>query len=197
MLTEIDLTNIKDSITKNPFFIGVVGMSASGKSYITHHICKFLRAYKISCTVLEVDNYYHNKEFVKTKLGKNYDVPEALDLKLLESHLKHLKEKEAIRRPIYDFETAYRSGYILLHPADVIVVDSLFCFLNPIAKYVDYTVYVNANPDVCFERRKERDVEIRKIPLEKVEWRWYNQVLPGYEKYILPNINNANMILDN
>lgn len=197
MFSEEIFQNVMNKINKKPFFIGVVGMSASGKSSFSERLQKYLKANNIKCIIIKGDNYQMDNSYVKPYLKGNYDVPEAIDLKLLETHFKKIKDKETISQPIYDFEQGYRSRYNLTLPADVIIVDSLFCMIEPIVNYLDFKIYIDANPEVCFERRKQRDVEIRKIPLEKVKWRWECHVIKGYENYILPNKNNADLIIDN
>ena len=87
----------------DPIVIGIAGGSASGKSSIAK---KLKECYKEtnSVAIIRMDDYYNDQTDVpmEQRLNTNYDHPFAFDMELLVSDIQKLKNREAIKKPVYD-----------------------------------------------------------------------------------------------
>jgi uridine kinase len=68
-----------------------------------------------------------------------------------------------------------------------------FAQLRP---YFDLSIYLDAPDDICFHRRKVRDITERQRSLELIRWQYENMVLPAARRYLLPSKVYAQLVLD-
>ena len=105
-----------------PVIIGLAGGTGSGKSTITDAIRSEV---KNQITLIPQDSYYKNFGLlpIEKRNKINYDHPESFDNALLMEHLKLLKKKIPIQKPIYDFKTHSRiDKTTLIKPSKIIIV---------------------------------------------------------------------------
>lgn len=108
----------------------VAGPSASGKTTTTIKLSHLLREAGISLVPLTVDNYFFDLELHPRDEFGDYDfeTPQALDLELINRHLKQLLAGEEVLVPVYDFRTGKRHDArtpMVIQPEDMILIDSL------------------------------------------------------------------------
>ena len=164
--------------TKRSCAIGIAGETASGKSTIAMDIIDtinmFTREYCLENTITRIntdDYYYDRSEMVKTagsfaEFAKNYDldVPEALELDLMASHIKQLLAGRKVLLPKYDLSgTAKRyDNYTPADPANIIISEGLFTLTEKIAGVFDIKIYVdvsaNVQKDRFYKRAAERNI---------------------------------------
>ncbi|MFZ0816027.1 MAG: uridine kinase, partial [Candidatus Sulfotelmatobacter sp.] len=82
------------------FIVGLAGPSGSGKSTIARHVASRLNGHAIS---MEVYSREMNHLPLEERAKQNYDAPNAIDVPLLESHIRAYAAGKAIEAPIYDF----------------------------------------------------------------------------------------------
>jgi uridine kinase len=58
------------------------------------------------------------------------------------------------------------------------------------------SIYLEAPDDVCFHRRKVRDITERGRSLDFILWQYKNNVLPAVWQYVLPSKRFADLVLD-
>ena len=161
--------------TKRSCAIGIAGETASGKSTIAMDIIDtinmFTREYCLENTITRIntdDYYYDRSEMVKTagsfaEFAKNYDldVPEALDLDLMASHIKQLLAGRKVLLPKYDLSgTAKRyDNYTPADPANIIISEGLFTLTEKIAGVFDIKIYVDVSANVQKDRFYKRAAE--------------------------------------
>jgi uridine kinase len=68
-----------------------------------------------------------------------------------------------------------------------------FARLRP---YFDLSIYLDAPEEVCFHRRKVRDITERQRSLDFILWQYKNAVLPATRQYVLPSKNYAGLVVD-
>jgi len=161
-----------------PASIGIAGETASGKSTITLDIIdtikSFATEFEIDDAVARVntdDYYYDRSDMVKaagsfSEFAKNYDldVPQALELELMSSHIKQLLMGKAVYLPKYDMSgTAIRyDNYTLANPSKIIISEGLFTLTEKIKDAFDFKIYVDVRSEVqkerFFVRAAERDL---------------------------------------
>jgi uridine kinase len=57
-------------------------------------------------------------------------------------------------------------------------------------------IYLEAPDDVCFRRRKVRDITERQRTAEFVKWQYENTVMPATRRYCLPSKRYADLVID-
>ncbi len=108
----------------------VSGPSSSGKTTTTLKLEQRLKKMGMSFVPLVVDHYFFDLEMhPKDEFGDyDFETPQALDLELINDHLKRLAAGEEVKIPYYDFKAGKRylnSTPLQLHDHEVLLIDSL------------------------------------------------------------------------
>jgi uridine kinase len=108
----------------------VSGPSSSGKTTTTTKIEKRMQKMGYKFVALNVDNYFFDLELhPKDEFGDyDFETPQALDLELINEHLKQLCDGEEVLIPYYDFKTGTRyldRTPMRLTDKDILLIDSL------------------------------------------------------------------------
>ncbi len=178
------------------FIVGLAGPSGSGKSTVARRVASRLNGHVISMEIYSVEM---NHLPLEQRAKQNYDVPNATDVRLLENHVRTYAAGHAIEAPIYDFAGHLRISDQREHiPAKpLLIVEGIlalhFAELRP---YYDLSIYLDAPDEVCFHRRKVRDITERQRSLEFIEWQYENTVLPAARQYLLPSKRYADLVLE-
>ncbi|PKL82464.1 MAG: response regulator SirA [Ignavibacteriae bacterium HGW-Ignavibacteriae-3] len=108
----------------------VSGPSSSGKTTTTFKLEQRLNKMGMKFVALVVDNYFFDLEMhPKDEFGDyDFETPQALDLDLINDHLKRLAAGEEVLIPYYDFKQGKRLDNrtpLKLHENEVLLIDSL------------------------------------------------------------------------
>ena len=183
---------------ETPYTIGIFGGSGSGKTFVCEIIAgaihKMFPTNPNDIVIISQDSYYFGGNS-KT----NYDIPSAIDFKLLISHMHELINGNSIECPIYDFKTHSRKKEtITIHPSKIIIVDGILIGTQEeLRNYFDMKIFVNSKESTQVFRRLERDVKERGRTIEEVSERYQRDVAPSYQQYVLPSAQFADMIINN
>jgi len=135
--------------------IWISGPSSSGKTTATVKLTERLRREGLQFLMLNLDDYFwslieHPTDWID---DRNYETPEALDIQLLNEHLRALLEGATVDKPVYNFKTGRREGTtpVKLESDQVLLLDCLHGFYPPITEGIDaasvFRVYIEAmNP---------------------------------------------------
>jgi len=135
--------------------IWISGPSSSGKTTTTVKLTQRLEKAGLRFLMLNLDDYFwslieHPTDWID---DRNYETPEALDIQLLNQHLRALLNDEAINKPVYSFKEGHRSGTKSVHREkdQILLLDCLHGFYPPIVDGIDpsanFRVYIEAmNP---------------------------------------------------
>jgi uridine kinase len=180
----------------NVLIVGLAGASGSGKSTVAKRVASRLNGHVIS-----MENYsiVMNDLTLEERAKQNYDAPHAIDVKLLESHIRDYAAGHAIEAPICDFAKHLRVRDRREHiPASslLIVEGILVLHFAQLRQHFDISIYLEAPDGVCFHRRKVRDITERQRSLEFIQSQYENSVLPAARQYVLPSKCFANVVLD-
>ena len=145
------------------------------------------------------DYYYKNHadlSFEERKL-LNYDHPDAFDTEMLTKHLKLLKSGYSVERPNYSFVTYLREDETTtIIPNKVIIVDGILIFENKeLRDSMDIKIFVDADADIRFIRRLERDIYERGRTIESVISQYMATVKPMHEQFVEPSKKYADIIV--
>lgn len=163
-------------IYKRSASIGIAGETASGKSTVTFDIIETIKNFeskhKLKNIVSRVntdDYYYDRSKEVKESGGManfakhyDFDVPEALELDLMYSHIKELLSGNSVMLPKYDMSgTAIRVDNAMhAVPSKVIISEGLFTLTDKIKDAFDFKIYVDIDSELqkkrFFARANER-----------------------------------------
>lgn len=191
-----------------PTSIGIAGETASGKSTITLDIIETIKSFATefeiedAITRVNTDDYYYDRSEMVKKAGsfaefaKNYDldVPQALELELMCSHIKELLTGKTVFLPKYDMSgTAIRyDNHTKADPAKIIISEGLFTLTEKIKDAFDFKIYVDVRSHIQKERfyirAAERDLGDSADGI-------YQNASQKAEIYIRPCKNEADIVL--
>ncbi len=179
--------------------IGISGGSGSGKTSFIRDIKNHFPNGEI--TLLSQDEYYHPREeqFIDKNGIKNFDLPTSIDLGAFVDDIKKLKSGKVVERREYTFNNENVTPKMLrFEPAKILIVEGLFIFhQEAIRNLLDFKIMIYASSAITVIRRIHRDRIERNYPLEDVLYRYEHHVLPAYEKYIEPYIDDADIVINN
>jgi uridine kinase len=173
--------------------IGICGGSGSGKTTLLRRIST--KYAELNPTIFSLDNYYLpiEKQLKDEKGEINFDLPTALDEEKLTSDLKKLVNGESIEVKEYFFNAPPNKNVLItLESSPLIIVEGLFLFyFKGVRELLDYTIFIDVDPNVQLDRRLYRDQESRGYSRESILYQWKNHVLPCFEKYVHPYENSS------
>lgn len=138
--------------------IWVSGPSSSGKTTTTVKLTERLQRHGLRFLMLNLDDYFwslveHPTDWIN---DRNYETPEALDIQLLNSHLRALLEGRTIEKPVYSFKEGCRVGskQVKLESDQILLLDCLHGLYPPMTEGIDsraqFRLYIEAQ-NVLYE----------------------------------------------
>ena len=176
----------------------ISGPSSSGKTTTTVKLTERLCRQGLRFLMLNLDDYFwslveHPTDWIN---DRNYENPEAMDIQLLNRHLKELLEGKTVEKPVYSFKEGRRlaSKPIKLEKDQILLLDCLHGLYPPITEGIDasaqFRLYIETQnvlyegdgasqrltkfTDVRLMRRMLRDVRHRNHPplLTVLHWHY-------------------------
>jgi uridine kinase len=195
----------------------ITGPSSSGKTTTTTKLTHLLETAGIGLVPLTVDNYFFDLELhPKDEFGDyDFETPQALDLDLINEHLRRLLDGEEVMIPFYDFQTSKRHDAqtpMKIGPDEMILIDSLHGLYPPMTEGIDdevkFKLYVEPllqmkGPDgryirwtdLRLMRRMVRDANFRAYDPERTLGHWH-YVRKSEMRNIVPYANTADHIIN-
>lgn len=180
-----------------PIIVGIAGGTGAGKTIFARAIVDRLNSQDV--VTIQYDSYYKDRSHLlppeREKL--NYDHPNALDTDLLIQHLKELIKGNKIEIPVYDFTTHCRSDKLIqVKPAKVIILEGILLLANSkLRKLMDLKIFVNADNDIRFIRRLQRDVKERNRSVDSVIKQYIKTTRPMHMEFVEPSKKYADTIV--
>jgi len=193
----------------------VSGPSSSGKTTTTIKIAEALPNHRL--VPINVDNYFFDLEtHPKDPRGDfDFETPQALDMELLNQHLKRLLDGETVQIPHYNFKTGKREGVaaeLTLARGDILLIDSLHGFFEPMTEAVGeeqkFKLYIETLAqikddamrfvrwsDVRMLRRMVRDMQFRSYDPGQTLRHWY-LVRRSELRYIVSRLHTADVVVN-
>ena len=184
---------------QKPYFMGISGGSASGKTYLLRHILERYPSEKL--TLISSDNYYRSRdELPRDPDGEiNFDHPDALDLDRLAADLNRISQGETVTIQEYTYNNPEIVPKMLHYrPSPIILVEGLFVFYHPgVSGLLDLKIFVDADEHIRLSRRIRRDAAERGYQLDEVLDYYSKYVAPMYHKFIEPYKYECDLVLPN
>jgi uridine kinase len=136
----------------------VSGPSSSGKTTTTVKLTERLQKQGLRFLMLNLDDYFwslveHPTDWIN---DRNYETPEALDIQLLNRHLRQLLNGDTIDKPVYSFKEGRRTAGkpVRLEKDQILLLDCLHGMYPPITEEIDastqFRVYIETQ-NVLYE----------------------------------------------
>jgi uridine kinase len=214
------ISDIADEISKKKDTVRLVlisGPSASGKSTFIKRLSVQLRVNGIKPVELSLDDYYLDRENTPRDEKGDYDFEclEALDLPLLNDHLKSLLKGKEIQRPKFNFNAGKRSEAFVpmkLKEGEILLIEGIHGLNERLTEQVPVEnklkIYISSltqlsiddhnrihTADARLVRRLVRDRLFRGYKASDTIKLWPN-VRRGEEKFIFPFQEDADIIFN-
>lgn len=195
----------------------VAGPSSSGKTTTTRKLAHYLSKRGMGLVELNIDHYFFDLELhpVDEFGDHDFETPQALDLALINKHVKQLLAGEEVLIPKYDFSTGTRAlnqTPMKIKSNDVILIDSLHGLYGEMLAGIDeksiFKVYIETLlqmkgsngkfirwTDLRLMRRMIRDEQHRAYDPGQTLTHWH-YVRNAEQRNILPYINTADYIIN-
>jgi uridine kinase len=177
--------------------IGICGGTGSGKTTITNRLTQALS--EESVLLLQQDHYYKDTPHLPLaeRAKQNFDHPDSVDTQLLISHVRALRDGQAIERPVYDFTQHRRvPATVHLEPHPALIVEGILIFENPALRNLcDIKIFVDTEADLRFIRRLRRDIRERGRTVESVIDQYMATVRPMHMEFVEPSKRYADVII--
>ncbi len=195
----------------------VAGPSSSGKTTTTTKLANYLQTKGLGLVELNVDNYFFDLELhPKDEFGDyDFETPQALDLDLINRHIRRMLKGEEILTPYYDFKSGQRHLDRLpmrVAKNEILLIDSLHglygAMTDGIATEAIFKVYIETllqmkGPnnkfirwtDLRLMRRMVRDSLHRGYAPEQTLTHWH-YVRSAELQHIIPHVNRADYIVN-
>ncbi|MCF7797467.1 MAG: response regulator SirA [Lentisphaeria bacterium] len=195
----------------------VAGPSSSGKTTTTTKLAEYLKTKGLGLVELNVDNYFFDLELhPKDEFGDyDFETPQALDLELINQHIRQLLAGKEILTPRYDFKSGKRTlNQIPMRVAEneIILIDSLHGLYGAMTAGISaeaiFRVYIETllqmkGPnnkfirwtDLRLMRRMVRDSLHRGYAPEQTLTHWH-YVRSAELQHIIPAVNSADYVVN-
>ena len=127
----------------------------------------------------------------------NFDHPDSLDNDLLIVHLRQLQAGRPVAIPVYDFKTHTRLVETrAIDPQPVILIEGILIFADKrLRDLMDVKIFVDADADLRFIRRLQRDITERGRSAESVIHQYLYTVRPMHLEFVEPTKRYADVII--
>ena len=180
-----------------PLVIGLAGGSGSGKTTVVRRIVESLGGEHV--TVLDHDRYYrdHPELRLEERAALNYDHPDSLETGLMVRDVEALKSGAAIDAPVYDFTRHARAAATeRFEPRTALIVEGILVLADKrLRELMDIKIFVDADDDIRFIRRLERDTTERGRTMQSVVDQYLGTVKPMHLEFVEPTKRYADVII--
>ena len=182
-----------------PFLIGITGGSGSGKTTFIKALRKAFSEEAL-CIISQDDYYFPREQQLTDAEGvQNFDLPGSIDKKAFKADIDRLLAGETVERLEYTFNNEKANPKMRRFPsAPVVIVEGIFVFhFKKIRQLLDLKIFLHAKENLKVIRRIKRDQVERNYPIEDVLYRYEKHVMPTFERFIEPYMEDADIVVNN
>ncbi len=180
-------------MTAQPFLLGVVGDSGSGKNTVADAVAELLGRDRV--TELRLDDYHRYSREERAELGLTALNPLVHNFALMQEHLLMLRNGRTVRNRSYDHTDGTFGPIQQLEPRDVVLVRGLLGYPNEaIRDLYHLTVFLHPEPDLLFRWKLRRDVLSRGYREAEVLKSIASHLLDSKE-FVTPQAERADVVV--
>ena len=219
ILYDENIREVVDKVVKdkNIKAIYISGPSSSGKTTTSKKLALYLNAKGYDTLVLSTDDYFVDRKDTPRKPDGSYEyeIVEALDIKLFNSHIKSLLSGDEIIKPTYNFitgEKEYKGKAISLKENQILIVEGLHAINEKLSSSIDkknkLKIYISpftplgldrhnhiSTTDLRLLRRMVRDYKHRGYSATDTLEAWKG-MRSSEEEYVYPYQREADMVIN-
>jgi phosphoribulokinase len=176
-----------------PIMLSIVGDSGSGKTTITRGVVRVLGEDKVThfCS----DDYHRFDRRQRAERGITPLDPECNYMDVLTCDIRHLRQNEAILKPVYQHADGTFGPPVYLSPARFVVAEGLLVNHTPgLREMFDIRVYLNPPEDLRRRWKVGRDCSRRGYSTDQV-LRELDRREPDSEAFIRPQRHHADVVV--
>jgi phosphoribulokinase len=176
-----------------PVMLGIVGDSGSGKTTITRGLVRVLGVDQVThfCT----DDYHRFDRRQRAERNITPLHPDCNHLDILAQHLRHLRAKEPIMKPVYQHTDGTFAAPDYFLPRRFLVTEGLLAFYNRgLCEMFDVRVYLDPPEELRRQWKVQRDCSRRGYTTDQVLAE-IDRREPDSETFIRPQRHNADIVV--
>ncbi|HET8977601.1 MAG TPA: phosphoribulokinase [Solirubrobacteraceae bacterium] len=150
-----------------PILLGIVGDSAAGKTTLTRGLVRILGEGRV--THISGDDYVSLDRHQRAERGVTPLHPDGNYLDILEQHLLHLRQGEAILKPVYRHRSGTFDAPEHVRPRQFTIVEGMLGFHTPAMREAyDVRVFLDPPDDLRRRWKVQRDCSRRGYTTDQV-----------------------------
>jgi phosphoribulokinase len=180
-------------MNSRPIILGVVGDSAAGKTTITRGLVRVLGEEHVAhiCT----DDYHRFDRRQRAEYGITPLHPECNYLDIIAQHLTHLRDGEAILKPVYQHHDGTFGPPVYVEPERFTLIEGLLGYYLPeMCDVYDVRVFLNPPEELRRRWKVQRDCSRRGYTTDQVLAE-LDRREPDSEAFIRPQRRYADMLV--
>lgn len=189
---------------KERTLIVISGGSCSGKSYFAGQLLSELDKLSISASIVHLDNYFKDIDDASLPRNENggriFDEPDSYYGLDFIADVTKLIFGKSIRMPVYDKTVCKRiiGGEVDVKPANIIIAEGLFAInmLSGLESARKINIFFDISESVRLNRRIRRDTLRYGVSEDKVRKTFFDKVRPCHLKYVEPQKEKANIVIN-
>jgi uridine kinase len=177
----------------NPFVLGVIGDSGSGKNTLADAVEALLGPARVVDVTL--DDYHRFTREERATRGVTALNPMVHNIPLMSEHLQLLRDGRPIRNRSYDHADGTFGPIRTIEPSEIILVRGLLGYpTDEMRALYHLTVFLHPEPELLFRWKLRRDVLSRGYSEAEVLKRIAHHLLDSKE-FILPQSERADVVV--
>ena len=176
-----------------PIMLGVVGDSATGKTTITRGLVRILGEGQV--TAVATDDYHRYDRKQRAERGITPLHPECNYMDIMGQHLRHLRNGEAILKPVYVHSDGTFGPPEYVDPKPFTIIEGLLGYYSaPLRDSYDVRVYLAPPEDLRRKWKVQRDTSRRGYTTDQVLSE-LDKREPDSAQFIRPQEQHADMVV--
>lgn len=177
----------------NPFVLGIVGDSGSGKGTVSEAVTHLLGSEQVA--EVRLDDYHRFTREERAERGVTALNPMVHNFPLMQEHLQLLRQGRPIRNRSYNHADGSFGPIRFLEPREVILVRGLLGYPNELLRSMYHlTVFLLPEPELLIRWKLRRDVLSRGYTETEV-LKYIASHLLDSKQYVLPQAELADVVV--
>lgn len=177
----------------NPFVLGIVGDSGSGKNTLAGAVTVLLGPERV--TEVRLDDYHRFTREERALRGVTALNPIVHNTSLIQEHLQLLRQGRPIRNRTYEHANGTFGPIRTIEPGEIVVVRGLLGYpSDELRSLYHLAVFLHPEPELLFRWKLRRDVQARGYTEAQVLTYIAHHLLDSKE-FVLPQAERADLVV--